>query len=234
MDRVNTSTGAAVLGGGASASSSALSGSVADHIAFSRASTLEDVIETQPMSNFVRQSLSLVIVLQTSSGQARVEDNNTIVFRVSGIVGWESGIAEKTLSITGLEADGVDVEGGCVTFAERALHFGLGSSLGTDTAEPAGVAGAGGLGQTEGDTRRAIVFVHSVNVGLDFAIRDVSSGGVVTLGDDVPDDGDRSRRSSLNGNHVGGIRAETFFIGGDSSLIQVRSASTEKHEKMSV
>jgi hypothetical protein len=226
VDGVNTSTWAAVLASGASASSSALRRSVIDHITGTRASTLEHVIETQPMSDFVSQRLSLIIVCQASSRQTGIKDHNTIIFRVTGIVGWEGGIAKKSLAGTGFETDGVDVEGGCVAFAELALHFGLSVDIGADTGEPCGIAGAGGLLESEGDTARAVVIVHSINAGLDLAIGNVSSGEIIALGDNVPDDIDRTRTGGFDRDEVCGIRAEALLVGGDSSLVQVRSATT--------
>ena len=193
VNRVDASTWAAVLVGWASRGSSRLRWGVRDLVAITGAATLENVVETEPMADFVRERLALVVVGRATAGEGRVEDDNTIVLGGTLVVRWESSIAQEALSISSLESNGVDVERGSITFAKRGLHVRLGLCTWADVGEPVGVGGAGRLGEGERDARGCVVLVHGVNVGLHHAVWDVSASDHVRLLNDVPDDRDWGR-----------------------------------------
>lgn len=67
MDRIDTTARARILRSGATASSGFLRGSVVDVVTSTRATSLEDVVETEPVTHFMSQCLALVVVSSRAS-----------------------------------------------------------------------------------------------------------------------------------------------------------------------
>ena len=99
---------------------------------------------TEPVTGLVGESLALVIVGGRSTGEGRVENDDTcertrvrtrceeslrrrtIILRVSRVARRECRVAEQALARSSLEPDGVDVERGSASAAKRLLHSEIG------------------------------------------------------------------------------------------------------------
>lgn len=87
VDRVNTTTGARVLANRAAGSDSLLGRGVSDRIAGARAAALEDVVETEPVADFVGGGGALV----EGSGGAAGKGVCEVDAAVEGFVGGRGG-----------------------------------------------------------------------------------------------------------------------------------------------
>ena len=80
------------------------------------------MVETEPMSNFMRESLAKVVVLCGTSRHGRKENDAPIFVELFGIgcsIGGVVGVSKVPFAELVLE---VDVEGCIVASAERLLH----------------------------------------------------------------------------------------------------------------
>lgn len=119
MDGVDTAAGACVTAGGASRGGGSLSGGVADTVTRAGATALESVVETNPVTDLVGNSLSrgyrqpnprslescnanlaLVVVGGAAAGDRGEEENNTVVGGGAGVVGGEGRVSEETFTGT--------------------------------------------------------------------------------------------------------------------------------------
>ena len=74
-DGVHATTGAGVAANGASRSGGGLGRGISDEVSGSCATTLESVVKPDPVTDFVSEGLSAIIVRGRSSGEARIEEN---------------------------------------------------------------------------------------------------------------------------------------------------------------
>lgn len=85
------------------------------------ATTLEGMVETEPMSGLVRERCTEVELLGDSTREGGVHDHDSVVHGSILVLVWERGIAQGTI----LEVDGVDVEGGFISYSKSVLHISL-------------------------------------------------------------------------------------------------------------
>jgi len=156
-DGVNTSNvGAGIAADGASISSGGLSGGVGNRVTRAAATTLESMVETEPVTNLVSQSLAEVVRGRSTAGDAGEEDDNTIVLGLRGVGRGESSISQKTSSGARDETDGVDVEVLGCALAVGVLHGGLDGGGRANGVEPVGVGHPVGGGEGEAEARPSI------------------------------------------------------------------------------
>jgi hypothetical protein len=84
VDRVNTAAGASVLANGAAGSGGALRRGVADLVASAGAAALEDVVEAEPVADFVGGGGTLVVRSGGAAGQGVCQVDATVEGKVGG------------------------------------------------------------------------------------------------------------------------------------------------------
>src|SRR4051794_25655487 len=91
---------------------------IGNHVAVTVASTLESMVETEPMSNFMRESLTKVVLLCGTSWYGREENDAPISVEVLGFrcsIGGVVGVSKSTFRELVLE---VDVKGSIISSTE--------------------------------------------------------------------------------------------------------------------
>ena len=83
------------------------------------------MVQSDPVSDLVCCGASQVEVLRGTSRKGRVEHDNTVVHGVTCVVCREGGITEKSLGITIIETDSVEVERFGISLSKSVLHDGL-------------------------------------------------------------------------------------------------------------
>jgi len=84
MDRVDAAAGASVLANGAAGSGSALRRGVADLVASAGAAALEDVVEAEPVADFVGGGGTLVVRSGGATGQGVCQVDAAVEGEVGG------------------------------------------------------------------------------------------------------------------------------------------------------
>ena len=148
--RISSSTGAGVSRSRAAIGGAGLRRGVIDVVTWSAAAALEGVVQSHPVSNlddpvispipstpsrrdrclpgFVGESPTLVVRNRSPTRDGRVEDHDTIVFGVGGVVVREGGISQESGSLTRSKADGVDIESVGTALPQLVLHRSLGGA----------------------------------------------------------------------------------------------------------
>jgi len=175
VDGIETLAGAGITGSGAASGGGNLSRGIGDKVTISIASTLEGVVEPNPMSDLVSRGASQVEVSPGTARKGRVANDDSVIIGVGRVVGREGGITEKTLAIAGSKTDGVEVECAGVSHSESVLHGSLLGSIWRGAAEPAGIQCPGDVLQPENKTSSVIVLIQDIDLSLDLGIRNVTS-----------------------------------------------------------
>ena len=122
------------------------------------------------MSDLMSRGASHVELSHGTTRKGRVEDNDSVILGVGRVVSRESSVTEETLSITGGETDGVEVERTGSSRSESILHGGLLVGIWCGAVEPIGVQCPGGALELEVETSSGIVFIQDVDLRLDLGI----------------------------------------------------------------
>lgn len=161
--------GARVATSRAARGGTALGGSIGDLIASARASALEGVVQTEPVTSLVGSSLAKVEALRRTAGDGRGEDGAAVADEGVGAlrgVGGEVAVAQVSAEVV-LQ---VDVERRVAALAELGLHRHLAVVVG-----PGGVDGLGGAGEGQGDAVGGEVGGQDVELVLKNGVLDVVS-----------------------------------------------------------
>jgi len=123
---IRTFTGAGIgVGGGTTKGRRSLKGSTMGTATNSAASTLEGVVESDPVSDLVSQRASLVERSVGTSGEGGVEENDAVKIGVCLVLVREGGVTENTVSVSNYIANSVNIECEGVSHSKRGLHIGL-------------------------------------------------------------------------------------------------------------
>lgn len=96
VDGVNAAARASVTVSGAARGRGGLGRSVRDRVAGAGASTLEGVVETEPVASLVGKRAAEVVVGSRAAGDRGEEHDNTVILGGTRVAGWEGGVAEET------------------------------------------------------------------------------------------------------------------------------------------
>lgn len=173
--------GAAITANVAAISGVAISGlsfsrGITNVIAISITSTLEGVVQPDPMSNLVSEGLSSVVGSFRTPGKSRVADDNPIVQGVRVVVCREGGVAEKAPGTIGVETDGVDVESAGISLSKSFLHSELLGGLRGGVVKPVCVQCPNGVSQLEAKTNTGKGLVQNVHLFFDLIISGMDNG----------------------------------------------------------
>jgi hypothetical protein len=190
VDGVNGPTGAGITRSGATIGGGSLRRGIGDRVT-TGASTLEGVVEPDPVSDLMGRGASEVVGGKVTSRKGLVENNDTVILGTDRVVEREGGVTEETLAISSSETDGVEVERAGGSHSVGVLHGGLFGAVWSDPVEPVGVHDPSGVHQLEVETGAEVVFVQNADLPGDLAIFEVTSiGGLVGV-DNVNVDRDR-------------------------------------------
>ena len=97
MDGINTRAGAGITTNWASRGSGGFGRGVGHRVTRSAASTLECVVESEPVADLVGHGLALIVVGLTSTGSCRAQDAASIVEEIVATTGsrdWEVAVSQ--------------------------------------------------------------------------------------------------------------------------------------------
>lgn len=170
MDGVQTRVaGARVAASRAARGGAALGRSIGDPIARTRATALESVVQTEPVTSLVDGSLAEVEALGRTSRHGGGQDGAAVAdegVRALGGVGGEVAVSQVAAEVV-LE---VDVEVRVGALAELRLHLHLAVVVG-----PGGVDGLGGAGKGHGDAVGSEVGSQDIELLLKSGVLDLIS-----------------------------------------------------------
>jgi len=125
VDGVNSSAGACITSNWASRRRRSFGGGIGNRVSGSAASTLECVVKSEPVTDLVGSSLSLVVVSLASTGHRGAQDAASIVVKVvaaGGSSNWEVAVSQVA---HGFHEVKIEIFVG--SLAESLLHGELGS-----------------------------------------------------------------------------------------------------------
>ena len=99
-----------------------------------------------------------------------MENNDSVVHRVSSVVRRECGIAQDIASIGIIETDSVDIERFYVSLSKGVLHGSLKVGIWSDVVEPGGIQGPGRVLELETETGSIIILIQDIDLSLDLGI----------------------------------------------------------------
>jgi len=149
VDRIETGlAGAGIASGRTSARGAGLGGGIGNKIAAAGAASLESVVQTKPVADFVRDGIAEVEVGLAAARNGRVQDAAPIKVKVVGTASHRLG----EVAVPKVAADGaleVNVQCPVGPLAEGLLHGQLGTIAG-----PVGVDGEVGAFEGKGEAMR--------------------------------------------------------------------------------
>ena len=143
-------------------------GGIVDVIAGSITTTLEGVIQPNPVSGLVSEGCPLVEVSKSATRKSRVVYDDSIQLRARHIIPRKGGIAKQARS-TG-ESDGIDVQRCDISPSKSVLHGGLLGGVAKDVLEPVWVKRPNDARQLEAKPRFLVVFVQDADLVADLGI----------------------------------------------------------------
>jgi len=167
---IDTRAGAGITRSGAAIGVGSLSRRIGDIITASIASTLEGVVESEPVSDLMSRGASHVEVSHGTTRKGRIEDDDSVVPGVGRVVARESSVTEETLPITAGETDGVEVERAGISRSESVLHGGLLAGVWSGVVEPPRVRCPADVLQLEAETTPGIILIQDIDLCLDLGI----------------------------------------------------------------
>jgi len=206
MDGVITRfSGASISASWTTTGRATLSRSIIDSVALSVATTLEGMVKTNPMANFVGHGLAEVIRGGSSTGEGGIQNDDSVNLGAPAIFGGEGSITKETIS----EFDGPNVKSHGIAGASRFLHVISNAARcvrgAIDASEPSRVVNA-----VNGRGCKNVTAAESLLQHIQLSSNGrIGEGSLSSIGNHVPNNGNREGFGLSSG--IAAFRLEATF-----------------------